>query len=256
MKNNGKDFEEAGTKEEELLDFEFEELLEDEGKAVSAEASSDKEVIELVDVIEKGEMIQGLEYEKTVGMLGDRGALEEPEMVEEEFDLGSDEFIQTPDEEATQRLEADFDSILETLKSSENVDAALHVSSSDLEGALVLESSTGGEPGLEDAEVLEIPEEKPAALTPDTQPQPEPPYDDLSEVPKALERKFEGERDGSFPVTEKLAGISEERLEAIVTRVVEEVVERVARETMANIAEKVIRGAIDALREGSKSPNG
>ncbi|HUU81539.1 MAG TPA: hypothetical protein VMW90_08830 [Acidobacteriota bacterium] len=254
MKKNGKVLEEAGKKEEELLDFEFEELLEDEGKAVSAEASSDKEVIELVDVIEMGEMIQGLEYDKTAGMLGDRGALEKPEMVEEEFDLGSDEFIQTPDEEATQRLEADFDSILETLKSSESVDAAPHVSRSDLEGALVLESSTGAEPGLEDAEVLEAPVEKPAELTPDTQPEPR--HDDLSEMPKALGRKFEGERDGSFPAAERLAGISEERLEAIVTRVVEEVVERVARETMANIAEKVIRGAIDALRESSKSPNG
>jgi len=199
-------------------------------------------------------MIHSLEYDKTAGMLGDRGALEKPEMVEEEFDLGSDEFIQTPDEEATQRLEADFDSILETLKSSESVDAALHVSRSDLEGALVLESSTGVAPGLEDAEELEAPVEKPAELTPDTQPEPR--HDDLSEMPKALGRKFEGERGDSFPVAEKLAGISEERLEAIVTRVVEEVAERAARETMANIAEKVIRGAIDALRESSKSPNG
>jgi histone H3/H4 len=50
------------------------------------------------------------------------------------------------------------------------------------------------------------------------------------------------------PSVEKLTGISEERLEEIITKVVQEVVERVARETMASVAEKVIGQAIEALR--------
>ena len=46
-----------------------------------------------------------------------------------------------------------------------------------------------------------------------------------------------------------MIGISEEKIEAIVTRVVQDVVERVTRETVANVAEKVITEAIDALKQ-------
>jgi hypothetical protein len=42
--------------------------------------------------------------------------------------------------------------------------------------------------------------------------------------------------------------ISEKKIEVIVKRVVEDVVERVARETMAEVAERVIRETIDALK--------
>lgn len=59
------------------------------------------------------------------------------------------------------------------------------------------------------------------------------------------------------PVTEppptvpapQTAGISEEKLEAIVTRVVQDVVERVAREAMASVAERVIGEAIESLKK-------
>jgi S-DNA-T family DNA segregation ATPase FtsK/SpoIIIE len=50
------------------------------------------------------------------------------------------------------------------------------------------------------------------------------------------------------PPMEQLAGISEERIEEILTKVVQEVVERVARETMASVAERVIGQAIEALK--------
>lgn len=50
-------------------------------------------------------------------------------------------------------------------------------------------------------------------------------------------------------------GISEEKLEAIVTRVVQDVVERVARETMTSVAEKVIGEAIESLKKSlSENP--
>lgn len=42
--------------------------------------------------------------------------------------------------------------------------------------------------------------------------------------------------------------ISEEKLEAIVTKVVQDVVERVARETMASVADRVISEAIESLK--------
>ncbi len=47
---------------------------------------------------------------------------------------------------------------------------------------------------------------------------------------------------------EPLTGLSEERLEQIITKVVQDVVERVARETMASVAERVIGQAIEALK--------
>jgi hypothetical protein len=47
-------------------------------------------------------------------------------------------------------------------------------------------------------------------------------------------------------------GISEERLEAMITKVVEEVVERVARETMVSVAERLITGAIEALKRSQE----
>ncbi|MEE9420525.1 MAG: hypothetical protein V3W43_13665 [Desulfatiglandaceae bacterium] len=53
---------------------------------------------------------------------------------------------------------------------------------------------------------------------------------------------------------EESIGISEERIEAIISKVVGDVVERVARETMTRVAEKVIREAIDDLRQSLDLP--
>jgi hypothetical protein len=50
-----------------------------------------------------------------------------------------------------------------------------------------------------------------------------------------------------------IGGISEEHLEAMITRVVEDVVERVARETMVHVAEKLITEAIEALKKSIES---
>jgi hypothetical protein len=51
------------------------------------------------------------------------------------------------------------------------------------------------------------------------------------------------------PPVKEIPAISEEKLEAVVKKVVEDVVERVARETMSNVAERVIREAIDSLKQ-------
>jgi hypothetical protein len=52
---------------------------------------------------------------------------------------------------------------------------------------------------------------------------------------------------------QEIGGISEEHLEAMITRVVEDVVERVARETMVHVAEKLITEAIEALKKSIES---
>jgi hypothetical protein len=52
-----------------------------------------------------------------------------------------------------------------------------------------------------------------------------------------------------------VTGISEEKLEAIVTKVVQDVLERTARETMASVAERVISEAIESLKKSlSENP--
>jgi hypothetical protein len=55
------------------------------------------------------------------------------------------------------------------------------------------------------------------------------------------------------PSLRAIGGITEEQLEAVITRVVEDVVERVARETMTNVAEKLITEAIEALKKSIES---
>ncbi|RJR24919.1 MAG: hypothetical protein C4582_03955 [Desulfobacteraceae bacterium] len=50
------------------------------------------------------------------------------------------------------------------------------------------------------------------------------------------------------------AGISEERLEAIIARAVNEAVERVARQAVEAAAERAIKEAIEALRESLRIP--
>jgi hypothetical protein len=55
------------------------------------------------------------------------------------------------------------------------------------------------------------------------------------------------------PSSQAIGGITEEQLEAVITRVVEDVVERVAREAMTNVAEKLITEAIEALKKSIES---
>jgi hypothetical protein len=68
------------------------------------------------------------------------------------------------------------------------------------------------------------------------------------EEPVISEERVQEEGAPEEPSVEKLTGISEERLEELITRVVQDVVERVARETMASVAERVIGEAIEALK--------
>lgn len=105
-------------------------------------------------------------------------------------------------------------------------------------------------PALEDTEFVADSFEETQALT-EPEPEREAPQPALAEEeePSAAEEvSLQEEIAAEEPAVEKLVGISEERLEEIITRVVQDVVERVARETMASVAERVIGQAIEALR--------
>lgn len=240
MKND-KIVDDVGKADEEFLDFEFGDLSEEENEGMSGEVSSMDEPIELVDVIEKGEMVKDPESDDIVGEMKGIQGFEGQGAIEKESDLSSDEVAQAPDGEATQRLEADLDAALEGFKSFEKGETPLEISDSDLEGALDAELPEGHMLRFEDLDEFKEPVEKPESAGLDRPP--ELPRADLSEV-EPPDEQFEAER---------AIAISEERIEAIVTRVVEDVVERVARETMTTVTEKLVREAIDALKESLES---
>ena len=229
--------------DEELLDFEFGELSEEENQGMSGEVASIDEPIELVDVIEKGDMFKDPESDDIVVEMKDIQGFEGQGAIEKESDLSSEEVAQAPDGEATQRLEADLDAALEGFGSFEKGETSLEISDSDLEGALDAELPEEHMLRFEDLDAFEEPVEKPESAGLDRPP--ELPRVDLSEV-----QPPEGQFEAEIPIS-----ISEERIEAIVTRVVEDVVERVARETMTTVTEKLVREAIDALKESLESPH-
>jgi hypothetical protein len=73
-----------------------------------------------------------------------------------------------------------------------------------------------------------------------------------AEAPKVMDIEREEGKEEVFG-RQAFAGISEERMEEIITNVVREVVERVARETMADVAERMIGEAIEALKQSIDS---
>jgi hypothetical protein len=103
---------------------------------------------------------------------------------------------------------------------------------------------------LEDLAESEETIEEPEREGPDIQM--EAPPDDLIGVADISQEELE--IDALSPTTEELISISEERIEAIITRVVQDVVERVARETMTTVAERMITEAIAALTQSLETP--
>jgi len=71
----------------------------------------------------------------------------------------------------------------------------------------------------------------------------------LDDFEKMLEEKPSEKKEAEEPL-----GISEEKVEAIITKVVGDVVERVTRETMTKVAEKVISKAIEDLKQSLELP--
>jgi len=78
-------------------------------------------------------------------------------------------------------------------------------------------------------------------------------HEDLSKVLETPEEQLSSEDVIVSSMPEPPIGISEERIEALITKVVQDVVERVVRETMAATSEKVIREVIEALKRSIES---
>lgn len=99
---------EGKSEDDDLLDFEFDDLSEEDlMEAMDEEGSSDEEIIELVDVVEEGDRAAG----PAVG-----GGAEE---AHEEIDLGSSEFAKTVEAPSSDSLEEDIASMLDSLEPEE-----------------------------------------------------------------------------------------------------------------------------------------
>lgn len=267
--------------EEDVLDFDLEDIsLED----IDA-GGKEEEIIELTELVERGMPIEAKEAQEVVGLKEDHPAAEQGEFELGTEDLASiEEVLKNSEKEAD--VPADVgDFTLELEEGKTPVDTISHA---DLEEILKeeepLELISEEEPVLEEKELEKIVSalefdtevEKPVPAQPEAASEASLNLEESAvELPLESDLKpFEPSREvesaegpqiaandleplPATPVTEppptvpapQTAGISEEKLEAIVTRVVQDVVERVAREAMASVAERVIGEAIESLKK-------
>jgi len=277
-----KDFTES--EDEDLLDFDFDEDL----------VGEEEDVIDLVDVAEEGrapeaggEKIEGLEElliedeeqegdmgeptedeggEETVLMeKGEQSAAKEGEIaldLEENLDLdagfeeleGLEEMVSVGESEALeagQKTELDLDEEisldegieeLATEGEQQTADFAEEEHLLDLEEEIKigeafkkLEEELGEEPEL--GGTVELTEEPVPEAAP------------LAQEAVVEEAPIREEVPQEVPV------ISEEKIEAVLTRTVREVLERVAREVIPEVAERIIREEIDVLKKSIESEN-
>lgn len=212
---------------------ELDDALKTEVSEISeADLDSALEGLEEIDdeILEADEMVEEPESDELSQLLEEEGSLEAPEVTEEELDLGPGELEEALEDELSEGLESDLDSSFEELEPSE-------IEETEPESLL-------DEVELEEASTEP---EAPREIAPEL------PQEDLSEDMPGSEEGLESAETVAVSAVEGLAGISEEKVEAIVTNVIQDVVERVTRETMASVAEKVIREAIDALKQSLES---
>lgn len=247
--------------DEDLLDFDFDEdLLGEETEAKEVESEEDEDIIELADVVEdrtesgplEGE-IEGLEELLEEEETGD---VEEPALSrEEEVDFADEieltEVVEEPAEDLD--LSPDYpadeaEDVGEETVLMERTEQALEEDSE--EPFLDLEKEIKLDDGLE--ELISADE-----------------LEDLEE-PFWEETSEDTTKGGEVPAVDMLAGIppvggmaegaeaakrgealpiSEERIEALLTKVVGDVLERVAKKVIPEVAEKIIREEIDVLKK-------
>jgi hypothetical protein len=243
MKNDEEIFEEDKKGEEDLLDFAFDELPEEGSEKTTSDSASEGKIIELVDIVDDSE------FDEIARLLDEEELTEDEEEIDEaESYFALDEIVDSEDG-VPESLESDLSPRLDTLETSNSDDIDFELLESDLRSELDAESLERTTFDLEDLEESEEFIEEPERQGPDIQVQAS---EELIDVVDSPEEEFESE--ALSPTTEEIPGISEERIEAIITRVVQDVVERVARETMTTVAEKMIKEAIAALTQSLESP--
>ena len=323
MEKDDLKFDESLENEEDLLNFDLDDISLDEMDQATG-SGSDEDVIELVNLVEEGEtaaeepadmdlgnMLEenqsieaGLVKDEATADLSDVELSTEAEVLElpeddmdlADLDLSDLEVDETSrPEEMMDEEEISEDDLEKLLETDADEEMALDISDErekredhteeietgkqeifeeDLEG--IFEGQMAEEMGMPSereeapaAELAEIPdasedigeqiedmEAEIAEMESLESPIEEAEIAEMEATAPAFEEKAEvGEPEeiATEVPPEGIIGISEEKIEAIVTRVVQEVVERVTRETMTSVAEKVISEAIEALKRSLES---
>ncbi|MEA1948645.1 MAG: hypothetical protein U9N83_15235, partial [Thermodesulfobacteriota bacterium] len=119
MKKNKDIFENGEKGEEDLLDFEFDDLSKEDVEAASGGSTEDEEIIELDDIVEKGELVEDPGSEDITRVLDEEEIANESEVTEVMSDSEASALAQAKEEEMLDDFEADLDAEFEKLETSE-----------------------------------------------------------------------------------------------------------------------------------------
>ncbi len=119
MKKNKDIFENGKKGEEDLLDFEFDDLSKEDVEAASGGSTEDEEIIELDDIVETGELVEDPGSEEITRVLDEDEIANDSEITEVMSDSDASELAQAKEEEMLDDFEADLDAEFEKLETSE-----------------------------------------------------------------------------------------------------------------------------------------
>ena len=119
MKKNKNIFENGEKGEEDLLDFEFDDLSKEDLEAASGGSTEDEEIIELDDIVEKGELVEDPGSEDITRVLDEEEIANESEVTAVKSDSEASKLAQAKEEEMLDDFEADLDAEFEKLETSE-----------------------------------------------------------------------------------------------------------------------------------------
>ena len=119
MKKNKDIFENGKKGEEDLLDFEFDDLSKEDVEAASGGSTEDEEIIELDDIVETGELVEDPGSEEITRVLDEDEIANDSEITEVMSDSEAGELAQAKEEEMSDDFDADLDAEFEKLETSE-----------------------------------------------------------------------------------------------------------------------------------------
>ncbi|MFH1935330.1 MAG: hypothetical protein ABIN18_27640 [Pseudomonadota bacterium] len=119
MKKNKDIFENGKKGEEDLLDFEFDDLSKEDVEAASGGSTEDEEIIELDDIVETGELVEDPLSEEITRVLDEDEIANDSEITEVMSDSEAGELAQAKEEEMSDDFDADLDAEFEKLETSE-----------------------------------------------------------------------------------------------------------------------------------------
>ncbi len=119
MKKNKDVFENEKKGEEDLLDFEFDDLSKEDVEAASGGSTEDEEIIELDDIVETGELVEDPGSEEITRVLDEEEIANESEVTEVMSKSEASELAKAKEEEMSDDFEADLDAEFEKLETSE-----------------------------------------------------------------------------------------------------------------------------------------